>query len=248
MLLTVLSVATIALWRSLDRVEGELAALHDAAAAGDRAVADLDRRVAGLESDESADFDPAAVAELVGPSVFMVVVPIDAETDSLGTGFVLGKDGRRSLVVTNYHVIEAWWDAGGRDVRLSQGNSDYVGEIVAVEPSDDLALIEVAADLPALEPADEAPQPGDQVVVVGAGAGLEGTVTTGVVSAVDRVAEGREWLQFSAQVNPGNSGGPVVDAQGQVIGVATQKLVALELEGLSFAIPIDRVCQILDIC
>ena len=71
---------------------------------------------------------------------------------------------------------------------------------------------------------------------------------SGVVSSVDREVEGQRYIQLSAQVNPGNSGGPAFDAEGKVIGMATFKLVGLEIEGVSFAIPIERVCSRFDLC
>ena len=238
--------ATVLLWRDVERQGDAVASLEGRVEAVEGSSRALGGRVGALEGE--ASFDPAAVAEAVGPSVFTIVAPVGEETSSLGTGFVFGKDGRRSLLVTNFHVVEERWLAGARDVIVQRGHREYVGDIVRVRPEYDLALIEVSADLPALVPADTPLQVGDPVLVVGSGAALEGTVTTGVVSAIDRIMEGEEWVQFSAQINPGNSGGPVVDAHGGVIGVATSKAVALELEGLGFAIPVDRVCSALGVC
>jgi S1-C subfamily serine protease len=231
----------------ISALEDDIAALRADARSTDESIQGIDQRLAAVEGEEEP-FDSAAVAELVAPSVFSIVAPLDATSSSLGTGFVLAKRERWSQLVTNYHVIEERWAAGLTDVLVIQAGREYVGEIVKVSPSDDLALVEIPADLAALEPAATAPEPGDSVLVVGSGAGLEGTVTTGVVSAVDRVVDGDTWLQFSAQVNPGNSGGPVVDRAGAVLGVATFKAVAIEVEGLSFAIPIERVCSALRVC
>ncbi len=248
LLLAALTVTTVALWRAVDDVEGRLETQQDTATAAQRDAEAFDARLRSLEGEQAGGFDPAAVAETVTPSVFMIVTPLDDTSASLGTGVVLGKDGRKALVVTNFHVIEERWRTGADDVLLHQGTREYDGEIVLVRPADDLALVRVAADLPALDPASTPPQVGDEVMVVGAGAGLEGTVTTGVVSAVDRLYEGETWLQFSAQANPGDSGGPVVNADGEIAGIVTRKLVALEVEGVSFAIPVDRVCTALGIC
>lgn len=245
----VFGTTTVMLWRDVDRIEeglGNVAALEARVEEAEEAAEALGGRVGVLEGD--VDFDPAAVAEQVAPSVFSIIAPLGEESSSLGTGFVFGKDGRRSLLVTNFHVVEERWSVGARDVIVEQGQRRYVGEILRVSPSDDLALIEVVADLPALESATTPTQVGDPVLVVGSGAALEGTVTTGVVSAIDRIMDGQEWIQFSAQINPGNSGGPVVDAEGHVIGVATAKAVAVELEGLGFAIPVERACIALDLC
>jgi S1-C subfamily serine protease len=248
LLLTALTVTTVVLWHAVDDVQGRLERQQDAASAAQRDAEAFDARLRSLEGEQATTFDPAAVAEIVTPSVFMIVAPLDDTSASLGTGVVIGKDGRKALVVTNFHVVEQRWRAGADDVLLQQGPREYDGEIVLVSPDDDLALVQVAADLPALDAASAPPQVGDEVMVVGAGAGLEGTVTTGVVSAVGRLYEGETWLQFSAQANPGDSGGPVVNADGEVAGIVTRKLVALEVEGVSFAIPVDRVCSALGIC
>lgn len=245
----VFGTTTVMLWRDVDRVErqvDEVASLEKRVEAAEESSRALGGRVGALEGEEP--FDPAEVAEAVGPSVFTIIAPVGEKTSSLGTGFVFGKDGRRSLLVTNFHVVEERWLAGARDVIVQRGQREYVGDIVRVSPENDLALIEVSADLPALALADTPLQVGDPVLVVGSGAALEGTVTTGVLSAIDRIMDGEEWVQFSAQINPGNSGGPVVDAHGGVIGVATSKAVAVELEGIGFAIPVERVCSALRVC
>ncbi len=257
LLIAALLITNVALWRSIDQVESDVASLRGDIAADDRADtepgerfdafgAELDalgERMSLLEGDVVAEFDPVALAETTTPSIFMVVAHADDDWTSVGTGFVLAKDGRRSLVVTNYHVVE-----GASEVFLARGRREYAGEVVKVRPAHDLALITVSADLPALEPADTPPRVGDPVMAVGAGGGLEGTVTAGIVSAVERRVDAETWLQISAQISPGNSGGPILNTQGQVIGVATWKVGLIAYEGLGFAIPIDRVCSELDIC
>ncbi len=243
-----LAVVTGGLWRAVSRVDDDVAGLRNDVADSAQTQGALDERLGALEAEVGASFDPTEVAEATGPSIFMVASQASEEVVSVGTGFVLGKVERRSLVVTNFHVVERRWRTGATDVLLVRGTREYQATVVEVSPEDDLALLEVAADLPALEPASTPAQIGDPVLVSGAGDGLEGTVTIGVVSAVSRLIEGDDYLQISAQVNPGNSGGPVLDSSGEVIGVVTLKRVALEVEGLAFAIPIDRVCSALDVC
>jgi len=237
-----------ALLRAVDDLEAEVVELQDQADVAGEADGALNARVGAIEAGLAGDLDPAALSAAVCPSVFTILAAGEGDLVSQGTGFVLAKDGRRSLVVTNFHVVADRWNLGADDVLLTQGAREYDGEIVRVEPAADLALIEVLADLPALTPASELPAIGDPVMVVGSGASLEGTITTGVLSSLDRELDGQTYLQFSAVVNPGNSGGPVLDAAGNVIGVTTLKLVGLELEGLSFAIPVARTCDLLDIC
>ena len=92
-----------------------------------------------------------------------------------------------------------------------------------------------------------APKIGDSVLVVGAPLGLEDTVTSGIVSA-RRTENGHDYLQFSAPISPGNSGGPVVDDQGRVIGTAVAKFVGDDAEGLALAVPVAHVCDGLHAC
>ncbi len=88
-----------------------------------------------------------------------------------------------------------------------------------------------------------APKVGDPVLAIGSPLGLAGSASSGIVSDVRPGP-----LQFSAPVSPGNSGGPVVDRRGHVLGVATAKLVGNGAEGLSFAVPVDAVCAALEVC
>ena len=247
-LLLALIVTGIVTWRSLESTRGDVAELRRAQESMAQTQLDLDETLGGVQAEQLADFDPTTLAEDLAPSVFMVHAPVDDLTESQGSAFVLGKDGRRSLLVTNQHVVADRWALGSSDVVLTRGDRDYEGTIVEIDSSLDLALIEVEADLPVLEPATESPQVGNPVMVIGSGVGLDGTVTTGIVSALDRAVDGRDYLQVSAQINPGNSGGPVFDADGGVIGVATLKLVSLEIEGVGFAIPIDVVCDRFQLC
>ena len=93
-------------------------------------------------------------------------------------------------------------------------------------------------------------RPGEPVVVVGAPLGLANTVTTGVVSAVRADVPGlaSKVIQFDAAISPGNSGGPVSNAAGQVVGVAQAKIMAAGTDGLASAIPISEVCDALVAC
>jgi S1-C subfamily serine protease len=84
---------------------------------------------------------------------------------------------------------------------------------------------------------------GDPIVALGSPFGYGGTASSGIISAI----RGR-FVQFSAPVSPGSSGGPVLDAQGEVVAVTAAKVVGRGVEGLSFAIPIDRVCRVTAAC
>lgn len=243
-LLVLLVFGDLALWLEVSSVKDDVGRVERRLSATERATKELKARTGRLELES---FDPVSVAESVRPSVFAILAPAGNQAFE-GTAFVIARRGRRSLLVTNFHVIEGRWATGARDVLLSRGYRNYQGTIVKARPADDLALVEADVQLPVLSPAETATQVGDPVIVVGSAGGLEGTVTTGVVSSVDRMIEGQDWLQFDAPVNPGNSGGPVVDKEGAVIGVATFKAVGVEFEGLSFAIPLARLCSSLDVC
>jgi S1-C subfamily serine protease len=138
-------------------------------------------------------------------------------------------------LLTNYHVI-----AGARQIAIRTSDGRYwQARLAATDSTGDLALLEVDPD--ALEPLDFAPsrdvRVGSRVIALGSPAGLEFTVTEGIISATDRVDSGVEYFQVDVPINPGNSGGPLVDIQGRIVGIATFK--ASGFESLGFAVQGD---------
>jgi len=181
----------------------------------------------------------AQVAKRVSPSV----VVIQGNTDSgdvLGSGFVVSKDGK---IVTNLHVIR---DMKTASVQLANGETFDSVSVLAVDERRDLAIVKVAGfDLPVLALGNsDALTVGELLVIVGSPRGLEGTVTAGILSSVRDSGEGFKVLQTDAAVNPGNSGGPLLNNKGQPIGVVSFKLRSAE--GLNFAIPINYVHGLLN--
>jgi S1-C subfamily serine protease len=178
----------------------------------------------------------APLASRVLKSVFTV------ETENgLGSGFVAWTDGSASYLVTANHVIEGQLGTG---VTISRKGASWSGDISAVDPGHDLAVIRIegspAGATPLWQnPHGPKPRTGDQLLLVGSPYGLYGTVTTGIVSRVTRRA-----IQTDAAANPGNSGGPALDKQGQVVGV----LVSGGGENINFAIPISLACAKLRRC
>jgi S1-C subfamily serine protease len=178
----------------------------------------------------------APLASRVLRSVFTV------ETESgLGSGFVAWADGDASYLVTANHVVEGQLGSG---VTISRKGGSWSGEIAAVDPKHDLAVIHMsgkpAGAVPLWQnPHGQRPRTGDQLLLVGSPYGLYGTVTTGIVSRVTRKV-----IQTDAAANPGNSGGPALDKQGHVVGV----LVAGGGENINFAIPIGLACGKLRQC
>jgi S1-C subfamily serine protease len=182
------------------------------------------------------------------------VVQINATSDStatgqeaLGSGFVIDKAGH---IVTNYHVVE-----GADEVTVGFSNQDTVkAEIVGTDPSTDIAVLRVETSASALRPLPLGDSDklvvGDQVVAIGNPFGLDRAATSGIVSALQRLitAPNRftidHVIQTDAPINHGNSGGPLIDAYGKVIGVNTQIEtggVASGNVGIGFAVPSNTV-------
>jgi S1-C subfamily serine protease len=166
----------------------------------------------------------------------------------LGSGFVLDKAGH---IVTNYHVIQ-----GADQVRVSFSNRDTVGaQLVGTDPSTDLAVVQVETGASALTPLplgdSDRVQVGDQVVAIGNPFGLARTATAGIVSALQRLITSPDprftidhVIQTDAPINHGNSGGPLLNTRGQVIGVNTQIKtdgISLGNVGIGFAVPSNTV-------
>ncbi|TDW92716.1 S1C family serine protease [Kribbella sp. VKM Ac-2566] len=198
---------------------------------------------------------PAAAAQgsitAAAASVLPGVVSVRAGR-ATGSGFAIDQQGH---VVTNAHVVE-----GASDVSLVLLNGRTVdARVVGADEDNDLAVLQVsttdAAGLRALTLGRSAQlRVGDQVLAVGSPLGLEGTVTAGIVSAVNRQARfgdnstRQSAIQTDAAINPGNSGGPLVNAAGQVVGVntaiATLGTTRSGNIGIGFAIPVDRMTTI----
>jgi putative serine protease PepD len=173
-----------------------------------------------------------------------------ATQSATGTGFVYDGDGH---IVTNEHVIDG---ASSVSVKLADG-STWKATIVGSDISSDLAVLKISAPLSKLTPlplADSSSvQVGDGVVAIGNPFGLDGTVTSGIVSAVDREIAAPDQtpiegaIQTDAAINHGNSGGPLLDLQGKVIGVTAQiQSESGGNDGVGFAIPSNTVRSIAD--
>jgi S1-C subfamily serine protease len=174
--------------------------------------------------------------------------PSQQQSRALGSGFVIDKAGH---IVTNYHVVEG---AKSVDVSFSD-NESRKARIVGVDPSTDIAVLQVDAHARALTPLllgnSDAVRVGDSVVAIGNPFGYDRTVTVGIVSALQRVIQAPNSysidhvIQTDAALNKGNSGGPLLDARGEVIGVNSQiaggNIGASGNVGIGFAVPINTV-------
>jgi regulator of sirC expression with transglutaminase-like and TPR domain len=181
-----------------------------------------------------------ALAELARPSVVVIFhFGRDGKEDGVGAGFIVSNDG---LVATSLHVIG---EARPIAVRLSDGKRHEVTEIYAWDRKLDLALIRIdAKDLSALRLGDsDALKQGAPVVAMGNPLGLEHSIVQGVVSA-RREFDGLELIQLAIPIEPGNSGGPLLDLQGRVHGILNMKSAVTP--NLGFAVPINTLKPLLD--
>lgn len=168
------------------------------------------------------------------------------EQRSLGSGVII--DAGKSLVLTNAHVIEG---ASTIRVRLLDGRQ-FDGELVGSDPDFDLAILHLkdARDLPQATMGDSSDMMiGETVIAIGNPFGFGNTVTTGVVSAMERTIETKQgtftdFIQTDAAINPGNSGGPLMNLAGELVGINTA--IYAEAEGIGFAIPINKAKRVVD--
>jgi serine protease Do len=164
-------------------------------------------------------------------------MPRSRKTNSLGSGFIISPDG---YIVTNNHVIE-----GADVIRVNIGGKNkkdelYTAEVVGTDPETDLALLKIKTEnLPFLEFGNsDMLDVGEWVVAIGSPLGLDHTVTAGIVSAKGRnIQSGSydDFLQTDASINRGNSGGPLLNMDGKVVGINTA--IAQRAQGIGFAIP-----------
>ena len=195
------------------------------------------------------------VARTVGPAVVGITNKAVArdvfnrtfETEGVGSGVIFKSDG---YIITNNHVI-----AGAKEiiVSLSDGNT-ITGKLIGTDEMTDIAVVKVdAKDLPTatLGNSDEVVV-GEPAIAIGNPMGLEfqGSVTVGVISALNRTLDLNDrrvkLFQTDAAISPGNSGGALVNADGEVIGINSAKLATNGVEGMGFAIPINTVKTIVN--
>lgn len=180
----------------------------------------------------SSEAGVAPLATKVLHSVFTVDTPT-----GLGTGWAAWQANGNTYLITANHVAQDALDYGTHQVTVKQKTRSWHGTIIRTDSTNDLAVIRVNGEIaPPLwqTPNDNiSPAPGDKLLLVGSPYGLEGTVTTGIVSRVSY-----NQIQTDAAANPGNSGGPAVDNHGNIVGV----LLSGGGENLNFLVPIQRTC------
>ena len=215
---------------------------------------------AGTPGTAADGLNATAIAKKLLPSVVSIAVTTRTGSGT-GTGFVTGFDSHagdgNSYIITNNHVVD-----GARTITVEMDNgTEYPGTIVGTDPTYDIAVVMVAGEtLPAVKLGSSSNLViGQPVLAIGSPLGLSGTVTTGIISALNRpVTTGStsydsyiNAIQTDAAINPGNSGGPLVDADGSVIGV-NSAIASLGSStsgqsgsiGLGFSIPITQAVRV----
>ena len=200
--------------------------------------------------------------------------PQTEETTSCGSGIIIGKNDTELLIVTNNHVVD-----GADTLSVSFVNNQVCeANIKGTDSDNDLAVIAVPlSEIPddtmnsiaiATMGDSDSVHVGEQVVAIGNALGYGQSVTTGIISAANRVIDGnsssdggtdgtasdsasndttgKTYLQTDAAINPGNSGGALLNMNGEVIGINSAKLASTEVEGMGYAIPVSRVSDIIE--
>ena len=230
---------------------------------------------------ESGEMSVADVADYVMPSIVSItnrsvqevqnyfsmfgyygMQPQAQETESVGSGIIIGQNDSELLIATNNHVVE-----GADTLTVSFiDNQAYEANLKGTDAENDLAVIAVpltniSADTmaqikPATLGSSDDLRVGEQVVAIGNALGYGQSVTTGIVSATNRTltetsSDGRpvqssaSYIQTDAAINPGNSGGALVNMKGEVVGINSAKLASTEVEGMGYAIPVSRASSII---
>ncbi|XP_057439365.1 putative protease Do-like 14 isoform X2 [Lotus japonicus] len=201
----------------------------------------------------------ANAAAKVGPAVVNIAVPQGfhgvTTGRSIGSGTIINQDG---TILTCAHVVVDFQGArsstkGKIEITLQDGRT-FEGILVNADLHSDIAIVKINSETPLPEAklgSSSRLRPGDWVIAMGCPLSLQNTVTAGIVSCVDRKSSDlgfsglpRDYLQTDCAVNMGNSGGPLVNMDGEVVGVNIMKVLAAD--GLSFSVPIDSVCKIIE--
>jgi putative serine protease PepD len=217
--------------------------------------------IPSIGSSSAPETDVEAVAKEVLPSVVQLRVR-SGDRSGVGSGIVISPDG---LLLTNNHVVESAAGGAGQITALLQNGKLVPVQIIGRDPTSDVAVVK-AANVSGLKPIElgnsDAVRVGQQVLVIGSPIGLGGTVTAGIVSALDRAVSvgGSDKdpnppvlnaIQTDAAINPGNSGGPLVDIEGRLVGI-NSAIASVGggpndesgSVGLGFAIPINQAKRI----
>ena len=207
--------------------------------------------VKNITTSELVETSISTSVDKVYGSTVVIVAYKNGKLVSTGTGFVYKKDSKNAYIMTNNHVID---DADSVEVEFNDKSEKIKAKILGGEVYSDIAVLTIdakeAGDAVEIGNSEDL-KLGDTVFTVGSPMGItyKGTITKGIVSGKDRMVEVNltgnttdyymKVIQIDAAVNPGNSGGPLCDVSGKVIGIISLKIVQDEVEGMGFAIPIE---------
>ena len=193
-----------------------------------------------LGADLGIDLSPELSASEVYNTCAMSVVEITAKNSvskKTGTGFFCDTEG---TVITNYHVIEGCTDV---QISLYNGQIYKVNCVIGYDAARDIAILDTfCTESVPLTFGTEDVYTGQTVYTLGSSLGLTGTFSNGIVSCAKRILGDKQFIQVTAPISPGNSGGPLLDAKGRVIGINTACMV--DGQNLNFAIPIADVSNV----
>lgn len=241
---------------------------------GDLNLVKASSKISSTATSEGGSLDVSDIVEQAMPSVVSITnksveevqdyygmfgrggYVTEQETESAGSGIIIGKSDTELLIVSNNHVVE---NANTLTVGFADGTAAEA-KIKGTDSDNDLAVIAVSLEdiseetMSAIKVAtmgdSSSLKVGEQVVAIGNALGYGQSVTTGIVSALDRQIDGSEdstkLIQTDAAINPGNSGGALLNMKGEVIGINSSKFASTEVEGMCYAIPIDTASPIVE--
>ena len=189
----------------------------------------------GLQIAQANEIFPTVLDQVV----MIISMDENYQPISIGSGFVIGKNGE---IATNYHVIEG---ASSAIVKFVNKEEKYtVDNIVQTSIKYDLAIIQISTKtLPLSLGDDDLASVGNRIYAIGNPEGLEGTVSEGIISGFRKVDENFRIMQITAPISPGSSGGPIINQNGQVIGIASSSIIIGQ--NLNFAVPVNKLKEII---
>lgn len=176
-----------------------------------------------------AALDVKSVFETTRPSVVLIVAYDENDQPiGMGSGFFFGDT---KTLATNLHVVQ---NASKLAIKLSSGETGWIDTVLGVDAGRDLALLQSSVPGTPIKAAGRLPDIGEDILAIGNPSGLEGTVSTGIISGI-RTEDGSQYFQITAPISPGSSGGPIIDENSEVLGVSTFYLDGAQ--SLNFAMP-----------
>ncbi|MDB2454387.1 serine protease [Planktomarina temperata] len=173
--------------------------------------------------------DVKSVFEATRPSVLLIVAYDENDQPTgMGSGFFFGDT---KTIATNLHVVQ---NAAKLAIKLSSGETGWIDTVLGVDAERDLALLQSNVTGTPIKAAGRLPDIGEDILAIGNPSGLEGTVSTGIISGI-RTEDGSQYFQITAPISPGSSGGPIIDQHNEVLGVSTFYLDGAQ--SLNFAMP-----------